>query len=209
MGTTRSGLSRLAAGAARVAGAGARAGSVARENLAWFRDSRRARHLYRDLGMRAGQGFPALVDAVARRRGRLITVLQLALPPDVSGFCVQGGAQDLIVLNTRDSERQRLHSGVHELYHVLCAGRGHGTEGPVTAGSFLGPGDFDDLPSLPPDVVGKVLSQPAQLRSHCDDDEERGAEVFATVVLPLLDLNRSGGQAGAINSSFFNRRSEV
>ncbi|MGW1894162.1 hypothetical protein ACWCP6_28530 [Streptomyces sp. NPDC002004] len=179
-----------------------RLGGSLSENLAWARESRRARRLYHDLGMRPGHRFQDLVDAVAHRRGRDILFLELELPPHVSGFCVLADS-DFIVTNARDSESQRRHTGAHELRHLLAGGPSHAAGAEVTAGSFL------DLPSLPPGVAEEVLTRPAQLRSCYGDEEEFTAEVFATVVLPLLDPDNSSAATNSMTSSFSNRRSEI
>ncbi|WP_030562107.1 hypothetical protein [Streptomyces aureocirculatus] len=208
----------LTTGRARVTGASTRIRSAVRRRRAWVRARRRAvRIIHEDLGLRPGAGLADLVDAVARERGRPLTVLRLTLPTHVSGFCVQGDAEDTVVITAHTSERQGLHVLLHELYHLLSTGR-EADAYAVTACEPADPGAFaEQLPSLPPDVVHEVLARPAQARTGRAEDEEWAAEVFATVGLLLLSLDGAEGRTGdgaecptgPLAASFGNRRVDI
>ncbi|MGA4843724.1 hypothetical protein [Streptomyces sp. G45] len=191
-------------------GATARARAAVRKHRAWARARRRATRIIRvDLGLRPGHGLQDLIDAVAARRRRPITVLRLALPPHVSGFCVQGRAGDTVVVTADTSERQGLHVLLHELYHLLREPPDAGTPS-VAACDLL---DLDavtaQLPSLPADAVRDVLSRPARLRCGYEEDEEWSAEVFATVGLLLLCLDDGVSRTGSMTTAFAHRWSDV
>ncbi|MFD9903703.1 hypothetical protein [Streptomyces sp. NPDC059063] len=191
--------------------AAARARTAVRKHRAWARARRRATRIIRvDLGLRPGQGLQDLIDAVARERQRPITVLRLALPPHVSGFCVQGQDKDTVVVTANTSERQGLHVLLHELYHLLRGAPAADDALPVAACDLLGLGTLtDQMPSLPADVVHEVLSRPAQLRTGYEEDEEWSAEVFATIGLLMLSLDDGGSRTGSLTSAFANRWSDV
>ncbi|MFD5699348.1 hypothetical protein [Streptomyces lasiicapitis] len=194
-------------GRARVTDASTRIRSAVRKRRAWARARRRAvRIIHHDLGLRPGQGLQELVDAVARERGRTITVLKLSLPTHVSGFCVQGDVDDTIVITSHTSERQGLHVLLHELYHLLSGRAPDVDPYAVTACDLLDAHHLaEQMPSLPVDAVREVLTRPAQLRTGYEEDEEWAAEVFATVGLLMLSLDGAGGHAGSLTSSFTNR----
>ncbi|GGS21552.1 hypothetical protein GCM10010252_70960 [Streptomyces aureoverticillatus] len=198
-------------GPARVAGTSTRIRSAVRKRRAWARARRRAvRIIHDDLGLRPGQGLQDLVDAVARERDRTITVLKLPLPSHVSGFCVQGDAEDTVVITANTSERQGLHVLLHELYHLLSGRTPDVDPGTVTACDLLDPRVLaEQMPSLPADAVREVLTRPAQLRTGYEEDEEWSAEVFATVGLLMLSLDEAGGHAGPLVSSFTNRHAGI
>lgn len=195
------------AGRARVTDASTRIRSAVRKRRAWARARRRAiRIIHDELGLRPGQGLQELVDAVAHERGRAVVVLKLPLPSHVSGFCVQGDAEDTVVITANTSERQGLHVLLHELYHLLSGCAADVDPYTVTACDLLDARVLaEQMPSLPADAVREVLTRPAQLRTGYEEDEEWAAEVFATVGLLMLSLDEAGGHSESLTSSFTNR----
>ncbi|MEI5103515.1 hypothetical protein RB200_39635 [Streptomyces sp. PmtG] len=194
----RTGRARLVDTSARIRGA-------VRKRRAWARARRQAvRIIHDDLGLRPGQGLEALLAAAVRERRRPVTVLKLALPAHVSGFCVRGETEDTIVVTANTSERQGLHVLLHELYHLLCGEPPEPSPSAFAACDLLDLGELTaQLPSLPADVVAEVLTRPAQLRAGneaYEEDEEWAAEVFATVGLLMLSLDTEEG-AGALTPS--------
>lgn len=194
-------------GRARVADASTRIRSAVRKRRAWARARRRAiRIIHDELGLRPGQGPQKLLDTVAHKRRRTITVQKLPLPAHISGFCVQGETEDTIVITANTSERQGLHVLLHELYHLLSGGPGDAERHAVTACDLLDPHLVaEQLPSLPADVVRDVLARPARLRTGYEDDEEWSAEVFATIGMLMLSLDDDGCHTGPL-TSFTDRR---
>lgn len=210
-------------GGARVSAASARIRGAVHKRRAWARARRRAvRILHDDLGLLPGQRLPDLVNAVARVRRRPVTVLRVALPPHVSGFCVRGECEDTVVVTTNTSERQGLHVLLHELYHLLCGTPSTAGPAPDTLAAPVDPGALSaQLPSLPPTVVAEVLARPARPRAaapvpagtvggagHGGDgeDEEWAAEVFATVGLLMLSLDPACRHTDPLLCSFAHRR---
>ncbi|WJV44321.1 hypothetical protein [Streptomyces flavofungini] len=200
------GLRRI--GRAPVADVSHRIRSAVRKRRAWARARRRAiRIIHDDLGLRPGQGLQTLLDTVAHERGRTITVQKLPLPAHISGFCVQGEAEDTIVITANTSERQGLHVLLHELYHLLSAHPADVDPHALTACDLLEPHLVaEQMPSLPADVVREVLTRPVQLRTGYEEDEEWSAEVFATVGMLMLSLDDDDGHTAPL-TSFTNRRS--
>jgi len=163
------------------------------------------------LGLEPGVGLQEVIDAAALIRGRPITLLEMLLPPRLSGFCVQG-AQDTIVVTTRDTRRQRTHDKLHELSHLLESP--HPPVGGLTGHALLNghellEGAVHKFPSLPPGVAEDFLNSPVQLRSSYLAEEEVAAEAFAMAVVPLLKKNPGHTETDAITSTFYSRRSGI
>ncbi|TLQ46319.1 hypothetical protein [Streptomyces marianii] len=121
--------------------------------------------------MRSLQG---LVDMVVQRRGKPITLSEVPLPPEVSGFCARGKERDFIVVDANASELTRLHAILHELFHLW---EEHPSDDavhrPMTEETVR-----QLLPGLKAGPVLQVLT-----RSHYGRPEEQRAEAFATVML--------------------------
>ncbi|MFD5429066.1 hypothetical protein [Streptomyces sp. NPDC127084] len=159
------------------------------------------RLIRRDLRLSGVRSMQGLVDTIAERRGKPITLTEAPLPPEVSGFCARGRDRDYIVVDANASELTRLHASLHELFHLW-------EEHP--------PSSNDDhrmteetvrqlLPGLKPGPVLRVLT-----RSHYANVHERRAEAFATVMLERhLRLRSSGNSSGFLTSAFSHRRSGV
>ncbi|MFF3957418.1 hypothetical protein ACFYY1_30030 [Streptomyces sp. NPDC001890] len=148
--------------------------------------------------MRTLQG---LVDTVARKRGKPITLTRAPLPPEVSGFCARGQDRDFIVVDSHASELTQLHASLHELFHLW--------EEHPAEDSTRQPMSEDVvrqlLPGLKPGPVLQVLT-----RSHYEEAHERRAEAFATVMLERhLQLRSDQHQTGFLTSVLSHRRSGV
>ncbi|MEV6397348.1 hypothetical protein AB0M39_21675 [Streptomyces sp. NPDC051907] len=148
--------------------------------------------------MRSMQG---LVDIIATRRGRPITLTEAPLPPEVSGFCARGRERDFIVVDANASELTRLHASLHELCHLW--------EEHPSDDSAQQPMTEDTVRQLLPGLkAGPVLQ--VLTRSHYDSAHERRAEAFATVMLQRhLQLRRDQNNTGFLTSALAHRRSGV
>lgn len=187
--------------------------------------------LVRRLGLRPHDGLQRLVDAIAHKRGTRIVILEVPLPTEVSGLCVQGQHTDIILVDNRAATPLlRLTIKLHELRHLLndtgsCAGRlrrrvsglleRRHLRTPLPAARGLDPDHsvFSPdvlaglLPGLPPAVVHEVLGtqRPVHTRAphqHALDP----AEVFARQVIQMLPLHEDVSGTGAITSSLNHRR---
>ncbi|MFF8387344.1 hypothetical protein ACF053_27390 [Streptomyces kanasensis] len=142
-----------------------------------------------------------LIDTVAARRGKPITVTEVRLPPEVSAFCARGKERDFIVIDATASQLTRLHAALHELFHLWeeHPAEGH-TPRPMSEETVR-----QLLPNLKAGPVLQVLT-----RSHYDDAHERRAEAFATVMLERhIRLRGSEDSDGFLTSAFTHRRSGV
>ncbi|MEU7198105.1 hypothetical protein AB0B04_32060 [Streptomyces xinghaiensis] len=159
------------------------------------------RLIRRDLGLSGVRSLQDLVDIVAMKRGKPITLSEAPLPPEVSGFCARGRERDYIVVDSGASELTRLHASLHELFHLW---EEHPAEtGPAQA---ISPDVVRHLlPGLKPGPVQKVLT-----RSHYEETHERRAEAFATVMLGRhLELRSDQRHTGFLSSALAHRRSGV
>ncbi|MER5466256.1 hypothetical protein ABT010_37560 [Streptomyces sp. NPDC002668] len=173
----------------------------AREQLAiFFATWSTTRLIRRDLGLSGVRSLQGLVDTVAKRRGKPITLTEAPLPPEVSGFCARGEERDFIVVDARASELTRLHASLHELFHLWEEHPSSDAHQPMTEDTVR-----QLLPGLKPGPVLQVLT-----RSHYDNAHERRAEAFATVMLERhLQLRDSQNSTGFLTSAFAHRRSGV
>ncbi|MFJ6516158.1 hypothetical protein ACIQMO_29910 [Streptomyces sp. NPDC091406] len=162
---------------------------------------RMARVIRQDLGLSGVQTMQALVDAIANDRNKPITIKEAPLPPQVSAFCAQGDDRDFIVVDSTASELTRIHSILHELFHLW---ENH----PSREGATDPPMSHDAvrhlLPGLKPGPALRVLS-----RSHYDNDHERRAEAFATLMLQRHLRLREDQPTWAVQSALAHRRSGV
>ncbi|MER5985647.1 hypothetical protein [Streptomyces sp. NPDC001787] len=173
-----------------------------REQISIFLATRSAvRLIRREIGLSGGLSIQALVDHVALKRGKPITLTEAPLPPQVSGFCARGRDRDYIVVDAGASELTRRHSSLHELFHLW---KEHPTEHSAHQ-SVTEDVVRQLLPGLNPGPVVQVLT-----RSHYHDDHERRAEAFATVMLDrYLQLTEDQQQTGLVTSALSHRRSGV
>ncbi|MET8822617.1 hypothetical protein [Streptomyces rochei] len=172
-------------------------------------------YFHNDLSLRPGASVQDVLDAIAGLRGRRVQPIQLSsLPPTVSGIAVLGSDEhgvDYIGITDRISRRHQAHVLLHEVRH-LRPGNECGTQ---PGSSIAVHEDFDgvtlaslheQMSVLPESVRQEILSRPAKLRAGYGADEERTCEVFARVVLPLLDLDDTSQRTGSLASAFSNRR---
>jgi hypothetical protein len=207
----RAGLAPFTEALAHV-GRAAKAVSDARR---WSRERRAALAVFHDeFGLRPGAGIQEVLDAVAERRGRRIESVPLSsLRPEVSGIAVLGDDVDYIGISDRLSLRHRAHVLLHEVRH-LCAsrpGETAATDSAVTVHHHFDGVTMqalrEQMEALPAGVREEILNRPAKLRAGYGDNEEITCEVFARVVLPLLDLDATSKRTGSLNAAFANRRS--
>ncbi|MEW2132071.1 hypothetical protein [Streptomyces sp. NPDC005435] len=176
-------------------------GSV-REHLAIYAATwSTTRLIRRDIGLSGVRGLQDLVDIVALKRGKPITLTEAPLPPEVSGFCARGRDRDYIVVDATASELTRLHASLHELFHLWeehpADESAHDPMPPEVVRRLL--------PGLKPDPALKVLA-----RSNYRRDHERRAETFATVMLERhLELRRHRRATEYVSSALSHRRTGV
>ncbi|GAB7101842.1 hypothetical protein JCM4814A_01560 [Streptomyces phaeofaciens JCM 4814] len=177
-----------------------------RGQLAILREARAAARLIRkDFGFADVLDIDSLVDLVARRRGKPISVLYLALPLGVSAFCIATPERDFVAVDGKASELTQLSSIAHELGHLLFDDS-EDAEVPLETGD--GNPLSRDLalqiaPALHPDAVTAFFE-----RSHYDSRIERKVEAWATV---MVDRNIALRQpeAHGFTTTFTHRRTGV
>lgn len=137
-----------------------------------------AKLIRKDFGLSDVRDIGSLVDLVARRRGKPISLQYLALPPRVSAFYFATAEEYFIVVDANANELTRLASIAHELGHILfddedsdMAEDAAGDPLPQELAQQL-------VPALNPQFVVKYLK-----RAHYDSPSERKVEAFATVML--------------------------
>ncbi|MDO0933567.1 hypothetical protein QQY66_18460 [Streptomyces sp. DG2A-72] len=165
-----------------------------------------------------------MLDAVAYLRNRKVELFLLpGLPPHVTGIAVQGKDTDHIGISDRLSLRHQAHVLLHEVRHLFPADAGElspaDVTGPAaiesTASTVAVHSHFDgvtlqDLENqmavLPARVRDDLLTRPAKLRASYKHDEEHTCEVFARVVLLLLDLDTTSKSTGSLAAALSNSR---
>lgn len=201
------------AGLTAISEATARLKAAVRDHRSWSRE-RRAAHdfFHNELALRPGDTVQDVLTAITKLRGRKVSDLALpGLPPHVTGIVVPGEEEDYIGLSDRLTARHRAHVLLHEVRHLSPDS---------TVGEVALHGHFDgvtlqqlkeQIAFLPLRIQEEILTRPARLRAGYDPtdplDEERKCEVFARVVLPLLDLDPTSQATGSLTTSFSNRRS--
>lgn len=199
---------------ARLSRAARRAAYVVRESRAMARERREALgYFHEDLGLRPGASVQDVLDAIAVLRGRRVQPLQLSsLPPTVSGIAVLGTDDhgvDYIGITDRISRRHQAHVLLHEVRH-LHPGGSEADAGQSIAVHFDGvtlESLREQMSGLPDHIRQEILTRPVRLRAGYGHEEERRCEIFARVVLPLLDLDSTSQRTGSLTSAFSNRRS--
>ncbi|MFF3359598.1 hypothetical protein ACFYWN_45170 [Streptomyces sp. NPDC002917] len=207
------------AGLARIVEATNRASTALHEHRSWARDRRDALGYFHDeLSLRPGASVRDVLDAIAERRGRRIkTHVLSSLPPTVSGMAVLGTEdEDHIGTSSRLSPWHRALVSLHEGCHfrdpsfnseswadVGCSIAVHSHVEGVTLQSLR---EQIQASGLPERVQEEILTRPVRLRASYGEDEERRCEVFARVVLPLLDLDPTSRSTGLLSVTFGNRR---
>ncbi|WP_338674467.1 hypothetical protein V1460_16485 [Streptomyces sp. SCSIO 30461] len=159
------------------------------------------RLIRRDLGLSGVRDMQGLIDAIAVKRNKPITVTQTPLPPEVSAFCARGRDRDFIVVDSNANELTRLHAELHELWHLWEEHPDDDATGRPMSETTV----RQLLPGLKPGPVLQVLT-----RSHYDNAHERRAEAFATVMLQRhLQLRSDQKRTGFLASALTHRRSGV
>ncbi|MFI1400786.1 hypothetical protein [Streptomyces sp. NPDC020681] len=144
-----------------------------------------------------------LVDAIAARRNKSISVTEAPLPPELSAFCARGKDRDFIVVDSTANELTRLHACLHELFHLW---EEHPSDDDGTAEHPMAEDWVRQLlPGLRPGPVLQILT-----RSHYEAAHERRAEAFATVMLQRhLQLRSDQNSNGFLTSALAHRRTGV
>lgn len=178
------------------------------------------RLIRRDIGLSGVRSLQDLVDIVAAKRGRPITLTVAPLPPEVSGFCVRGKERDYIVVDSTASELTRLHVGLHELFHLWEEHPAEDAPEQTISSDVVG----HLFPGLKPEPIQNVLSGLARQllpwlgpdpisvfgRSHYRKSHERRAETFATVMLQRhLELRAHQRRTEYVTSALAHRRTGV
>ncbi|GAA0612668.1 hypothetical protein [Streptomyces crystallinus] len=158
------------------------------------------RLIRRDIGLRHVADLQGLLNAVAAKLGKPITVVTVDLPPGISGFSARGRDRYYIAVARTVSEFTRITTTLHELGHLwVNPSSCDGSDGPMTEDMVR-----QLLPGLNPGPVLKILR-----RSHFDDAHEREVEVFATLILQRLPLGDDQIRSGSLTSGLAHRRSGV
>ncbi|MEV6808938.1 hypothetical protein [Streptomyces sp. NPDC051132] len=174
----------------------------AREQLAIFAATwSTTRLIRRDIGLSGVRSLQDVVDIVAAKRGKPITLTEASLPPEISGFCARGRDRDYVVVDVNASELTRLHSSLHELFHLWEEHPGDDSKREPISPDVV----QQLLPGLKPRPVLKVLA-----RSHYQADHERRAETFATIMVERhLELRRHQRPTEYVTSALAHRRTGV
>jgi hypothetical protein len=178
----------------------------AREQLAIRRETHLlARQIRRDFGLSSVQSIDGLVDLVAARQGKPITVVCIDMPMSVSAFSLATPERDYIAVDRDASELTKVSSIAHELGHFIFDVV---EDVSVPVGPDRGSPLSMDLavqltPALNPHEVTAFFQ-----RSHYDSPVERKVEAFATVALERKITLRKPGTHG-LTSIFTHRGTGV
>ncbi|GIJ45067.1 hypothetical protein Val02_19530 [Virgisporangium aliadipatigenens] len=154
----------------------------------------------KDLDVPAAGGVAELCARVAEGRGRPIHLIPMAMPAThPCGFWVATHEADFILYEADTSRTHQEHIVAHELAHLICCHRGTVTLDEASARILF--------PDVDPQVVRDMLG-----RAAYTDDQEREAEVMASVLLERLSRpepppSEAEGALARITSSLTYRRS--
>ncbi|MFJ9605970.1 ParH-like protein [Kitasatospora sp. NPDC101176] len=130
---------------------------------------RRCRRVAERLELPSPFDATVLLERLARRRGRPISLLPVAARAGTPcGLLVSTRETDYILYTADTSALHRRHILVHEIAHLLLEHAGSAPLGPVSA----------LLPHLSPALVQRVLG-----RTCYDEPQEREAELLASLIL--------------------------
>ncbi|MFF4205684.1 ImmA/IrrE family metallo-endopeptidase [Streptomyces sp. NPDC001668] len=175
---------------------------TAREQLAIRRETHMvARQIRRDFGLSSVQSIDDLVEVVALRRGKPISVLDIDMPLSVSAFSLATPERDYIAVDQDASELTKVSSVAHELGHFLFD-KPEEVEVPLQTGRGS-PLSMDLAVQLTPALNPSEVTAFFQ-RSHYDSPVERKVEAFATVALERKIVLRRPDAHGA--TSLFTHR---
>jgi hypothetical protein len=155
----------------------------------------------RDLDVPMAGGVAELCARLAERRGRPIHLIPMAMPAThPCGFWVATDDADFILYEADTSRTHQEHIVAHELAHLICCHRGTVTLDEASARTLF--------PDVDPQVVRDMLG-----RAAYTDDQEREAEVMASVLLERLSRpepppSEVEGALARITSSLTYRRSD-
>ncbi|WP_406164513.1 hypothetical protein [Streptomyces sp. NBC_00996] len=198
---------------ARIAEATANVGNAVRDHRRWARERQAALDYFGgQLGLGSGATPQSVLDAVTEARGRTVVPLTLpSLPAHITGIAVPCEDVDYIGLSDRLSRRHRTHVLLHEVRHLDLSDSAASPSAPISVHSHFDGVSVqmlrEQLSVLPAGVREEILTRPAKLRADYETDEERRCEVFARVVLPLLDLDPASERTSHLVTGFANRRS--
>lgn len=162
--------------------------------LATRRESQAAvKQIRRELGSSRVHTIDGLVDHVAERRGKPITVVRIDMPDTISAFSLATKDRDYIAVDKDDAPLSQVSSTVHELGHFLYDDRQEGVVPVQADGASPLPRDLAVrlTPALNPDEVSAYF-----MRSHYDSPVERAVETFATVALERMIALRAPDKHG-------------
>lgn len=147
---------------------------------------RRCQALVAGLPLPSPFSVPALVDILARRRGRPIHVRTLPAGFGVTacGAWIRLPSADVIYVEERTSRVHRDHIVLHEIGHLLCDHTGSGDEGHPLARV---------LPDLSPELIERLLT-----RTGYTTDEEQEAELVASLIRTAAQARASWTTTGAL-----------
>ncbi|MEU6216412.1 hypothetical protein ABZ845_02655 [Streptomyces sp. NPDC047022] len=133
--------------------------------------------LVRQLNLPKPFTINALVDQLEERRGRLISLVPMPLPPDRGpcGLWVATPEVDYIVYQADTGKAHQGHIVLHEIGHMICDHKSTPAEESEVSRLLL--------PNIDPTMVRVVLG-----RTSYDRGEEKAAELIASLI-PL----RAGG----------------
>jgi hypothetical protein len=155
---------------------GARLRDTARVDLAAL--TARCRRRLAELDLPDPFDVRRLCAAVAQRRGRPITLLGLALPPEGPyGLWIALRGRDCIVYEAATSPLHQEHIIVHELSHLLLGHNGSSQLSDHQVGRLF--------PRLDPEMVRRVLG-----RSDYSTLQEREAELLASMIVQRAERSR-------------------
>ncbi|MEU0511404.1 MULTISPECIES: hypothetical protein [Amycolatopsis] len=150
------------------------------------RDLRRCQALVADLPLPQPFSVPALVDALAARRGRPIHVR--TLPPGSGGSAcgawIRLATADVIYVEEKTSRVHRDHIVLHEIGHLLCDHSGAGGGAHPLARV---------LPDLSPDLIERLLT-----RTGYTTEEEQEAELVASLIRTAAQARATWTTTGAL-----------
>jgi hypothetical protein len=139
---------------------------------------RRCQTLVRDLRLPEPFDVTEVCAKLGERRGRPIVLLALDAPgTGPCGVWVATPHNDYIFYEARTAPLHQWHIIAHELGHLIHDHRSAGVLGDEAARALM--------PGLDPAMVQQVLG-----RTHYSADEEREAEIFASVVMQWADRRR-------------------
>jgi hypothetical protein len=131
----------------------------------------------RELDFRGALDVQELTAELARRRGRPIHLLPMpAGPANPSGLCISAASAEYIFYESGSAGIHREHIILHEIGHLVFGHSGALNLTGQTAALLT--------PSIDPDVARSMLG-----RHDYADEQEREAEMFATLILA-----KSGGR---------------